>query len=176
MNKIDKRKKYFIILDFDKNKLGYIVADKKGFVYKQGNNEKTLEKDIKNYNIKKIYAFNYAYDKRLIESDFIKSLVWCDVWNICCQTLGTQKNFYKFCKKYHCYTSNGNIKTNLETFCRYINNDISIKQKHKAVSDCLMTLNVLIRSLNQHKKISKENHNFWLDVNYNYKRWCVNKC
>ena len=158
---IDKRKKYFCIIDTEKNDFGYIIADKKGKIYRTGHSEKDLERHIKEFNIKKIYAYNYQYDKRKIKSDFIKSLEWLDVWNVTCQTLGKQKSFFKFCEKNHCFTSNGNIKTDLETFYRYINNDMNCKQEHTSVSDCIITLDVLTRCWKQHKKINKNNGAFW---------------
>lgn len=221
MIKIDKRKKYFIVLDTETTNslqdniaydIGYIITDKKGNVYKQYsfmvaemfiNNKDLLQtayykeklpkywtdlkngqrqmasiytikniiaEDIKQFNIKDIYAYNASFDIRALNNTIryiTKSKnryflpygtnIKC-IWHIACQTLFLQKTFQRLAINNNWLSGNGNILTSAEIAYRYITRNFFYEEEHQGLQDCIIEKDILIKCIKMHKKM-KENIN-----------------
>lgn len=123
---------------------------------------------MKEYNITEVFAYNCHFDRRALTSTqryFTKSKYrwffpygtkFSCIWNMACSTLLQQKTFRirAIAKKW--FTPSGkNISTNAETVHKYITGDDDFSEQHKGIDDVLIEYDILLRCLNQHKKMTK---------------------
>ena len=107
-----------------------------------GNNEfkKRLLKDIQKHDIKKVYAYNVAFDKaslkNLFGDDFEKLAVeFIDIIPIILRTKLLTKKYCRFCIENGYVTEKGNIMTKAEVVYRYLFNDLTILEEHNGLAD-----------------------------------------
>ena len=216
--KVDKRKKYFLVLDVETANtqtmsehndglvydLGFVVCDKKGNIYckrsfaiseifdwkdlmttayynsklpkyyeKLKNNKmekvsiwtarKRLAKAIEYFNIEEVYAYNANFDYttlnntvRLLSGSACRwflpfGIKVCDIWNIACQVLGTQKTF----QWEDVRNQNGNLITNAERMFGYCEQE-NFEEEHTGLEDAIVESQILARCLKSHKSIDKK--------------------
>ena len=199
--KIDKRKKYYIILDTETANttedplvydLGYIIVDKHGTVYKAESfvvsdifyreydlmqtayyaeklpmyyedirvgyrkvvnlytARQFLLKDIKDYNIQAVCAYNASFDVRAVNTTqryITKSKyryfipynipIWC-IWNMACNTICNTRRYIEFCLANGFVSESGNIQTSAETVYRYLIDDTAFTEMHTGIDDVMI--------------------------------------
>ena len=125
-----------------------------------GNEEfkKRLLKDIKKNNIKKIYAYNVAFDKaslkNLFGDDFEKLEVeFIDIIPIILRTKLLTKKYCQFCIDNGYVTEKGNIMTKAEIVYRYLFNDLTFVEEHTGLADVKIEYKILLKAFQTHKKI-----------------------
>ena len=128
---------------------------------------KTFESDIKKYKVKVLSAYNLAFDFRAlnftehflnnenekIQKLFDKKSLLC-IWNLACETILKDDEYYDYCIKNKFTSEKGNIKTNAETAYKYISNYLDFEEEHTALADVKIEkeiLNYIIK--NCHKRI-----------------------
>ena len=125
-----------------------------------GNEElkKRLIKDIKKYNIKKVYAYNVAFDKaslrNLFGDDFEKLVVeFIDIIPIILRTKLLTKKYCQFCIDNGYVTEKGNIMTKAEVVYKYLFNDLNFVEEHTGLADVKIEYQILLKAFQTHKKI-----------------------
>lgn len=118
-----------------------------------------FEKDLKKYNIKKVYAYNVNFDKsslmRLLGADTIMqyNLEFCDIITAILHTKLLSKKYINFCIENDYITEKGNIMTKAEIVYRFLTNDLTFNEEHTGLADVLIEYKILLAALNTHKKI-----------------------
>ena len=125
-----------------------------------GNEElkKRLIRDIKKYNIKKVYAYNVAFDKaslkNLFGNDFEKLEVeFIDIIPIILRTKLLTKKYCQFCIDNDYVTEKGNIMTKAEVVYKYLFNDLNFVEEHTGLADVKIEYQILLKAFQTHKKI-----------------------
>ena len=125
-----------------------------------GNEEfkKRLLKDIKKNNIKKIYAYNVAFDKaslkNLFGDDFEKLEVeFIDIIPIILRTKLLTKRYCQFCIDNGYVTEKGNIMTKAEIVYRYLFSDLNFIEEHTGLADVKIEYQILLKAFQTRKKI-----------------------
>jgi hypothetical protein len=122
---------------------------------------KRLDNMLKYYNITEIYAYNMAFDSRVIknlanELDIENPLEGYDLeclWLWSCQTIFQQKRFPTWCDTHYEYamTEKGNFKTSAEIAYAYITNQPDFVEEHTALEDCYIEYQIFLHCRKQKK-------------------------
>lgn len=127
-----------------------------------------LLKDMKEYHIKKVGAYNMNFDKRALNNDiryiskswmrwfFPYGTEFFCIWNWACQVLLNRKSYIDFALKNNLITPNGNISTSAENCYKYITQNPTFIESHTGLEDVLIETEIMIACFKQHKKIDKK--------------------
>lgn len=131
---------------------------------------KRVKKAIEYFNIKEVYAYNANFDYTTLNNTvrylsgslcrwfFPYGVQICDIWNIACQVLGTQKTF----QFENIRNEKGNLSTNAERMFAYLSQDFEFEEEHTGLADALIEGEILVRCLRSHKSIDKKiNRGCW---------------
>lgn len=120
---------------------------------------------MKKYNVTDVYAYNASFDlnglnrsiRYITKSKYryffpYGTKIHC-IWNMACQTILTQKSFFKFAIENGLVKENGNIMTSAETAYRYICKDNDFTESHTGLEDVMIETAILAKCYQQHKKM-----------------------
>lgn len=116
-------------------------------------------KELKKYNVKKIYAYNVTFDKNAIKRLVGPALFdmldvqWLDIMTAAVKTKLLTKKYVDFCKKYNYITEKGNYRYTAEIVYRYLFNDLIFKEEHTGLADVLVEYEILLTIFKSHKKM-----------------------
>lgn len=147
----DKRDLYMKYLD--KHDYTNYVTSREGL--------RRLENMLNFYNVKEVYAYNMAFDSRVIRklAEEIEAKnplegrqLEC-LWLWSCQTIFLQKSFPKFCIENSDYamTEKGNYRTSAEIAYAYITNQPGYVEEHTALEDCYIEYQIFLHCRKQKK-------------------------
>ena len=121
--------------------------------------------DMKKYNIRKVGAYNMAFDKRalnnLIRYTSKSWLRWwfpfgteffC-IWSMACQVLLNRTSYIKFALQNGLISNADNIQTSAECCYKYIRNKIDFEESHTGLEDVLIEVEILKECYRQHVKM-----------------------
>lgn len=123
---------------------------------------KRIHKAMKYFNITEVYAYNANFDYTTLNNTvrYLSGSVcrWffpfgtkiCDIWNIACQVLGTQKTF----QWENIRNKNNNLITNAERMFGYCE-QIDFEEEHTGLADAIVESQILARCFKTHKSINK---------------------
>lgn len=126
---------------------------------------KQLFDDMKKFNIKKVGAYNIAFDKRALNNLMrYVSKSWCrwffpfgveffDIWNCACELLLARKSYIDFALKNGLVSDKDNILTSAESAYRYIKNAVDFEESHTGLEDVRIEVEILAECYKQHKKM-----------------------
>lgn len=108
-----------------------------------------LRRDIKNFGIEAIYAYNSSFDERVINynCDWFKTLnpldeiKMYDIWAMA-QHFIVDDEYKQFCEENEYFTDTGNYKTSAEVVARYLF-DRNFEEEHTALSDSIIETAIL---------------------------------
>lgn len=120
-----------------------------------------LLKDIAEYNIKTIWAYNVSFDKnalkRLNEEKFsMLNVEFADIWTAITYTTLMSKKYINWCKKNNKFTPKGYINTKAETVYQYLKGITDFEEEHTGLADTLIEYDILLYAMKSKKKIHKE--------------------
>lgn len=131
---------------------------------------KRVKTAIEYFNINEIYAYNASFDFTTLNNTvryisgsgyrwfFPYGTQICDIWNIACQVLGTQKTF----QWENIRNDNNNLITNAERMFAYMSQDLDFEEEHTGLADALIETQILARCFRSHKSINKKiNRSCW---------------
>ena len=131
---------------------------------------KRVKTAIEYFNITEIYAYNASFDFTTLNNTiryisgsgcrwfFPYGTQICDIWNIACQVLGTQKTF----QWENIRNDNNNLITNAERMFAYMSQDLDFEEEHTGLADALIETQILARCFRSHKSINKRiNRSCW---------------
>lgn len=130
------------------------------------NIRKQILEDIKNYNVKIVYAYNMKFDKNSLNTTvrYItkSSLRWffpygvefrC-IWNVACQTIMNSRNYTKFCKDNGFISDSGNVQTSAEVCYRYLTKNPDFIESHTGLEDVEIETFILAKVYKRHQKLN----------------------
>lgn len=123
---------------------------------------------ISKYRVKKIYAYNVAFDKTCLRNLFTKrfselenQVEFCDIIPMILYTKLLTKKYVNFCVENNFLTEKGYIQTKAETVYRYLTNNINFTEEHTGLADVFIEYEILLTALNTHKKIETKPCQAW---------------
>jgi len=126
---------------------------------------KIILEDMKNFNVKKVFAYNMGFDRRALNNDqayvtknkyryfFPYETEFCCIWHMACQLLLARPSYIKFALKNGYVSDKGNILTNAECCYRYITKNTEFVEAHKGIDDVNIETEILLYCFKQHKKV-----------------------
>jgi len=135
---------------------------------------RTMLNDMKEYKIKKVGAYNMAFDQkalnnliRYISKSFKRfwfpfgTEMFC-IWNCACQVLLDRTTYAKFAYQNGFISEAGNIQTDAENAYRYITKKVDFVESHTGLEDVEIEVAILAQCYRQHKKMdTKINRLCW---------------
>lgn len=131
------------------------------------NIRKQMLADMKEYNVKKVGAYNMAFDKKALNNAiryYSKSLIrwffpygteyFC-IWNMACQMILSTKTYIKFAEKNGFESEKGNLLTNAEVCYRYIKKELDFVESHTGLEDVKIEIQIMAKCFDQHKKMDR---------------------
>ena len=124
-----------------------------------------IERDIIDYGIKNMYAYNMNFDKRAIyETSRVvnkrkpyffeyEHVNFNCLWSMSCQSIFKRKAFFDLAKQEKWFTECGNIITNAESCYRFISNNVTFEESHTALDDAIIETAILAKCLRTHQKM-----------------------
>ena len=121
--------------------------------------------DIKKYNIKKVGAYNMAFDKRALNNlirytskSFCRwwfpfGIEFFCIWNMACQTLMNRTSYIKFAERNGYVSEADNILTNAEKCYQYIKQNLDFEESHTGLEDVKIEIEVMAECYRQHQKM-----------------------
>ena len=122
-----------------------------------------IRKAMEMFGIKEVYAYNANFDYTTLNNTvrfcsgsacrwfFPYGTQICDIWNIACQVLGTQKTF----QWENIRNANNNLITNAERMFGYCE-QIDFEEEHTGLADAIVESQILARCFKSHKSINKK--------------------
>ena len=127
-----------------------------------------IDKIVKDYNIKTVYAYNASFDKRAIETTSkvlktyqpLKKVQWADIMAISNELIHRTAEYQDYCKTVKAITPKGYYQTNAERTYQFIKGDHEFKEDHMGLQDAIIELDILneciIRGYNEKKEYRKQ--------------------
>ena len=132
------------------------------------NIRKTLINDIKEYNIKEIYAHNMAFDLGSLNNSqrwitkskyryfFPFGTIICDTLKMARWVIAKMPTFQRFCEENNYMTKTNKPKMTAEVLYRFITKDNNFVESHTGLEDVMIEKEILAYCYRQHKKMKKE--------------------
>lgn len=147
---------------------------------------KQLCADVKDYNIKELWAYNASFDRDALNvtceyiSNGLKS--WfipfgvkvCCIQHLATQTILNRPSYFKFAARHGFYNKKtGNVKTSAEAAYAYIIGDETYKEEHTALEDVKIERQILqaCKRVKKGKKDKKPNRMAWKKPQENWRKW-----
>jgi hypothetical protein len=138
---------------------------------------KIMLKDMKEYNVKTVGAYNMGFDKRALNNlmRYI-SKSWCRwwfpfgteficIWSMACDVLLNRTTYIKFALNNGLISDANNIFTSAECAYKYITKNIDFKESHTGLEDVKIEIEIMTKCFKQHKKMTTNiNSSCWRKV------------
>ena len=120
---------------------------------------KTMLADMKEYKVKKVGAYNMAFDKRATNNGiryntysfyrwfFPYGTEFFDIWNMACSSFLRSKHFIKWALKNGFVSAAGNIQTSAEVAYRYITKNVDFIENHTGLEDVEIETEIFFKVL-----------------------------
>ena len=131
------------------------------------NIRKQIKEDMKKYRIKKVGAYNMAFDKRALNNVVrycSKSLIrwffpfgtefFC-IWSMACQVLLNSTSYIKFALQNGLESETGNIQTSAEACYKFLTNSVDFTEEHTGLEDVRIEIDIMAKCFSTHKKMDK---------------------
>lgn len=131
------------------------------------NIRKQIKEDMKKYRIKKVGAYNMAFDKRALNNVIrycSKSLIrwffpfgtefFC-IWSMACQVLLNSTSYIKFALQNGLESEVGNIQTSAEACYKFLTNSVDFTEEHTGLEDVRIEIDIMAKCFSTHKKMDK---------------------
>lgn len=138
------------------------------------NIRKIMLDDMKQYKIKKVGAYNMAFDQkalnnliRYVSKSFKRwwfpfgTETFC-IWHMACQVLLDRTTYAKFAYRNGFISPAGNLQTSAEVAYRYITKKIEFVESHTGLEDVEIEVEIMAYCYRQHRKMdTKINRLCW---------------
>ena len=132
------------------------------------NIRKQLFADMKEYNVKKVGAYNMGFDKRALNTTIrycSKSLIrwffpfgveyFC-IWNMACQVIMDTRKYVNFAIQNGLVSEKGNIQTSAESCFKFLMNDVNFIESHTGLEDVKIEVQIMAKCLKTHKRLDRK--------------------
>lgn len=131
------------------------------------NIRKQIHKDMKEYGVKKVGAYNMGFDKRALNNVIrycSKSLYrwffpfgteyFC-IWHMACQVLLNSTTYIKFALRNGLQSEKGNLLTSAESCYKWLKNEVDFVEEHTGLEDVKIEIEIMAKCFSTHKKMDK---------------------
>ena len=131
------------------------------------NIKKTVYDDMKKYNIKKVGAYNMAFDKRALNNlvryvtksrfrwFFPFGTEFFCIWNMACTTILNTKTYIDFAVKNGLVSNADNVLTSAESAYKFLTNEVDFTESHTGLEDVEIEVAIMASCYRTHKKLDK---------------------
>ena len=132
------------------------------------NIRKQLFADMKEYNVKKVGAYNMGFDKRALNTTIrycSKSLIrwffpfgveyFC-IWNMACQVIMDTRKYVNFAIQNGLVSEKGNIQTSAESCFKFLTDDVNFIESHTGLEDVKIEVQIMAKCLKTHKRLDRK--------------------
>ena len=132
------------------------------------NIRKQLFADMKEYNVKKVGAYNMGFDKKALNTTIrycSKSLIrwffpfgveyFC-IWNMACQVIMDTRKYAKFAIQNGLVSEKGNIQTSAESCFKFLTDDVNFIESHTGLEDVKIEVQIMAKCLKTHKRLDRK--------------------
>lgn len=179
-------KRSFIISDtfFDDSLMNSAYYASKKPIYQNGMNKewkvasfltayKQFMQDVETYKIKEVWAYNVKFDVEALnatiksysngfnEKFFPENIAIRDIWTAAGRTVCNTKKYCKWCRERGKVSPKGNPSTTAETVYQYITKNDDFAERHTALQDSEIELQILRTIKTYHKKMPKNIGRGW---------------
>ena len=131
------------------------------------NIRKQIHKDMSEYNVKKVGAYNMGFDKRAL-NNIIRycSKSFCRwffpfgteyfcIWHMACQVLLNSTSYVKFAMQNGLESEKGNLLTSAESCYKWLKNKVDFVEEHTGLEDVRIEIEIMSKCFSTHKKMDK---------------------
>ena len=132
------------------------------------NIRKQIKADMKEWNVKKVGAYNMGFDKRALNNVIrycSKSMIrwffpfgteyFC-IWHMACQTILNSATYIKFAMQNGLVSEKNNILTNAEGCYQFLTKQIDFIESHTGLEDVKIEIEIMAKCFSTHKKMDKK--------------------
>lgn len=136
---------------------------------------RTVKEDIKEYEVRDLWAYNARYDMAIMNSTirqmsngfqayFIPfKCRWRDIWDYAGSTICNTRKYVKWCLENGYTTANGNPSTSADTVGKYLRNDHRYIECHTALQDAMDEAFILREAKKRKQKARHSMGQGWRD-------------
>lgn len=138
---------------------------------------KTMLKDMKLWNVKKVGAYNMGFDRRALNNliryvsksfkryFFPFGTEYFCIWNMACDVLLNRNSYVNFAMENGFVSDANNILTSAECAYRYIKNKCDFIESHTGLEDVKIEVEIFAKCVSLHKKMDTSiNSGCWQKV------------
>lgn len=165
VKQIWENKPLFETAYYNNKKQLYINAlrGRKAIIRHYGFIMQTMIRDIENYKIETVFAFNSPFDIKVLDFncnwfkcsnalDYVKTI---DIRSLV-NPIIFNEDYKQFCKKNNLITPSNNLEVNAESIYKYISNNPNFQEEHTALSDSIIEKDILMFLLDNGINIEEE--------------------
>lgn len=132
------------------------------------NIRKQIKADMKEWNVKKVGAYNMGFDKRALNNVIrycSKSLIrwffpfgteyFC-IWHMACQVVLNSTSYIKFALQNGFVSEKDNILTSAEVCYRFLTRQTDFIESHTGLEDVHIEVEIMAKCFSTHKKMDKK--------------------
>ena len=132
------------------------------------NIRKQIKADMKEWNVKKVGAYNMGFDKRALNNVIrycSKSLIrwffpfgteyFC-IWHMACQVVLNSTSYIKFALQNGFVSEKDNILTSAEVCYRFLTKQVDFIESHTGLEDVHIEVEIMAKCFSTHKKMNKK--------------------
>lgn len=132
------------------------------------NIRKQIKADMKEWNVKKVGAYNMGFDKRALNNVIrycSKSLIrwffpfgteyFC-IWHMACQVVLNSTSYIKFALQNGFVSEKDNILTSAEVCYRFLTKQADFIESHTGLEDVRIEVEIMAKCFSTHKKMDKK--------------------
>ena len=132
------------------------------------NIRKQMIKDMKEWKVRKVGAYNMGFDKRALNNlirycskSFIRwffpfgTEFFC-IWNMACQVVLNSTSYIKFALQNDFVSEKDNIQTSAEVCYRFLKKQVDFIESHTGLEDVRIEVEIMAKCFSTHKKMDKK--------------------
>lgn len=132
------------------------------------NIRKQIKADMKEWNVRKVGAYNMGFDKRALNNlirycskSFIRwffpfgTEFFC-IWNMACQVVLNSTSYIKFALQNGFVSEKDNIQTSAEVCYRFLTKQVEFIESHTGLEDVRIEVEIMAKCFSTHKKMDKK--------------------
>lgn len=132
------------------------------------NIRKQIKADMKEWNVKKVGAYNMGFDRRALNNVIrycSKSLIrwffpfgteyFC-IWHMACQVVLNSTSYIKFALQNDFISEKDNILTSAEVCYRFLTKQVDFIESHTGLEDVHIEVEIMAKCFSTHKKMDKK--------------------
>lgn len=123
-----------------------------------------MARDVRNYNVSAVYAFNSDFDDKVFSfccdwfkvRNPIESIPVFDIWAYASNFISNTESYQDFCEANNRFTESGNFSGNAETLYQFLTHDPLFEEAHHGLADAEIEAAILYECIQRGAKWEHE--------------------